>query len=400
MSGGLARSGRSTVLHVDMDAFFASVAIRDRPELAGLPVIVGGSHRGVVLSATYEARRFGVRSAMPMTRARRLCPRAVVLRTAPGEVEATSRAVMEIFRQVTPVVRALSVDEAFLEVAGSLRRLGSPLEVAEHVRARVHDEQRITCSVGIAPNPSVAKMASRRAKPDGVVQVLPEQVTSFLHPLDVGELWGVGDKTRARLHRLGLVTIGDLARTPPAALRHALGPHAGAHLHALAWGRDTRTLTPRAGMHEPERSIGAEETFGHDTDDPRLVRRELLRLSAKVGHRVRASGFSARTVALKIRFADFTTLTRSRTLTEHTDVTSTIYATAADLFAALGQRSRVRLVGVRLEGLRPREQVHHQLVLGAPEHGWSDADRAVDAAVHRFGGHAVHPASLLGGGRP
>ena len=389
------------ILHVDMDAFFASVAIRDRPDLADVPVIVGGGHRGVVLSATYQARAYGVHSAMPMTRARRMCPQAVVLSPDYTDFESVSSSVMEIFRQVTPVVETLSLDEAFLDVSGALRRFETPLQVAEHLRARVYDEQRITCSVGIANAPSVAKLASRRAKPDGVVVVPPHRVTSFLHPLDVGELYGVGEKTREQLHRLGLVTVGDVAHTPVATLRRALGPHAGAHVHALAWGDDRREITSRRGAHEPDKSIGCDETFGRDTDDREVVLREVLRLSAKVAGRMRRAEVAGRTVTLKVRFADFTTITRSRTMPEATDVTSEIYATAVGLFTALGlQRARVRLVGVRVEGLVPRSSVQRQLVLGEREHGWAEADRAVDAAVLRFGGHAVRPASLLVADRP
>jgi DNA polymerase-4 len=389
------------VLHVDMDAFFAMVAIRDRPDLADQPVIVGGGHRGVVLSATYPARRFGVHSGMPMTRARRTCPQAVVLSPDYTDFETVSSSVMEIFRQVTPVVEALSLDEAFLDVSGTLRRFRTPLAVAEHLRARVYDEQRITCSVGVAAAPSVAKLASRRAKPDGVVVVPTDRVTSFLHPLDVGELYGVGEKTREQLHRLGLVTVGDVAHTPLPTLKRALGPHAGAHVHALARGDDRREITVKRGDHEPERSIGSDETFGRDTDDREVVLREVLRLSAKVAGRMRTAKLAGRTVTLKVRFADFTTITRSRTLPEATDVTSEVYATAAALFTGLGlQRARIRLVGVRVEGLVPRTSVHRQLVLGEREHGWAAADRAVDAAVQRFGGHAVHPATLLVGDRP
>lgn len=395
------RSSGCPILHIDMDAFFASVAIRNRPDLAGAPVIVGGGHRGVVLSATYPARRFGVHSAMPMTRARRLCPQAVVLSPDYTDFDTVSSSVMEIFRRVTPVVEALSLDEAFLDVSGSLRRFDTPLAIAEHLRARVYDEQRITCSVGIAGSASVAKLASRRAKPDGVIVVPPDRVTSFLHPLDVGELWGVGEKTREQLHRLGLITVGDVAHTPLPTLKRALGPHQGGHVHALAWGEDVRPVTARRGMHEPDKSIGADETFGRDTDDREVVLREVLRLSAKVAGRVRRAGLAGRTVTLKVRFADFTTITRSRTMPEATDVTTEIYATASALFAALGlQRARIRLVGVRVEGLMPRGRVHRQLVLGAREHGWAEADRAVDAAVLRFGGHAVRHATLLTGDRP
>lgn len=385
-----------SILHVDMDAFFALVAIRDRPELAEVPVVVGGGDRGVVLSANYPAREFGIRSAMPVTRARRMCPDAVVLSPNYSDFDSVSASVMELFGQVTPLVEALSLDEAFLDVSGVSRHWRSPREIAEHIRARVADEQRITCSVGVAGSASVAKLASRRAKPDGVVVVPPHQVTRFLHPLDVGELWGVGEKTRAQLHRLGLITVGDVAHTPVSMLQRIIGAAAGKHLHELAWGVDRRGITPTRGPHEPDKSMGADETFSRDTDDPDFCRRELLRLSAKVARRMRAAGVAGRTVSIRVRFSDFTTITRSRTLTEGTDVTGEIHAVAVGLFDRLGlQRARIRLVGVRVEGLRPRESVHRQLVLGARERGWAEADRAVDRATTRFGREAVTPASLL-----
>ena len=389
------------ILHVDMDAFFASVAIRDSPELADVPVIVGGGHRGVVLAANYPARAYGVRSALPMTRARRMCPQAVVLPPDYADFESVSSSVMEIFRQVTPLVEAASMDEAFLDVSGATRRLGSPRQIAEHIRARVCDEQRITCSVGVAATVSVAKLGSRRAKPDGVVVVPPREVTRFLHPLDVGELYGVGEKTREQLHRLGLMTVGDVAHTPVTTLQRGIGVAAGTQLHHLAWGTDRRTLTPRRPTHEPDKSMGADETFGRDTDDRAVVLRELLRLSAKVAGRMRAAGVAGRTVTLRVRFADFTTITRSRTLTDATDVTGEVHATAAGLFEALGlQRARIRLVGVRVEGLVPRDQVQRQLVLGGRDRGWEEADQASDAATLRFGGGAVRRATLLIGDRP
>jgi DNA polymerase IV len=392
-----ALSADCPVLHVDMDAFYASVVTRDRPDLAGLPVIVGGGHRGVVLSANYPARASGVHSAMSMTRARRVCPGAVVLPPDYDTFAAVSGSVMETFRQVTPQVEVLSLDEAFLDVAGSVRRLGSPYSIAEQLRARIYDEQAVTCSVGVAGTPVVAKLASRQAKPDGVVVVPPSAVTTFLHPLDVGELWGVGEKTAQLLNRLGLMTVGDIAHTPPATLQRALGTALGAQLHRLTWGEDGRVVTARRGPDEPEKSTGADETFGRDTDDQEVILREVLRLSAKVTARMRTARLAGRTVTLKVRFADFTTITRSKTMTEATDVTQEIYRTAADLFLALGlQRARIRLVGVRVEGLTVRATVHRQLVLGEPENGWPQADRAVDRAARRFGSAAVRPAALLG----
>ena len=385
------------VLHVDMDAFYASVMTRDRPDLQGEPVIVGGGHRGVVLSANYLARRSGVRSAMPMTRARRMCPDATVVAPDHDAFAAVSRSVMQGFRQVTPWVEPVSVDEAFLDIRGAVRRLGTPEDIAESIRARVADEQGITCSVGLATTVGVAKIASRKAKPDGVVVVPAERTTSFLHPLPVEELWGVGERTAEQLHRVGLTTVGDLAHTPLTTVQRAVGAATGAQLHRLAWGEDRRTVTPRrSAEEEPDRSIGADETFGRDTDDPEVVLRELLRLSSKVGARMRAAQVAGRTVTTKVRFADFTTITRSRTLPEATDVTRQIHDTASALFRGLGlQRARIRLVGVRVEGLVPRSTVYHQLVLGARPHGWAEADQAVDRAVSRFGSAAVQPASLL-----
>jgi DNA polymerase-4 len=398
------RSWECRLLHVDMDAFYASVLTRDRPDLQDVPVYVGGGDRGVVLAANYLARAHGVHSAMPSTRARRACPQAVVLKPDYDLFTAVSSSVMEMFRQVTPLVETLSMDEAFLDVSGSRRRLGSPRSIAENLRARVSDEQRITCSVGVASTIGVAKLASRRAKPDGVVVVPPEEVTAFLHPLAVEELWGVGEKTAAQLHRLGLMTVGDLAHTPLPILQRALGPAMGGHLHELAWGIDHRMVVARRGGFfgaEPEKSMGHDETFGRDTDDPDVIRRELLRLSSKVTVRMRSTQVVGRTVTVRIRFADFTTITRSKTRSEATDVTQEIYQTAADLFEALGlQRARIRLVGVRVEGLTPRTSSYRQLVLGGREQGWAEADRAVDKALLRFGSAAVQPAALLGGRHP
>jgi DNA polymerase IV len=381
------------VLHVDMDAFYPSVSLLSRPELRGRPVIVGAAgNRGVVLSATYEARRFGVHSAMPITRARRLCPQATIIEPDHTAYSRVSAGVLEIFRSITPLVEPLALDEAFLDVAGSVRRLGSPAEIGELVRARVHDEQGITCSVGVAPTKFVAKLASTRAKPDGMLVVPRDQVVAFLHPLPVGALWGVGERTEEQLTRLGLRTVGELALVPVATLERALGTAAGRHLADLAWGRDPRAVV----AHEPDKSVGAEETFATDVDDPALIRRELLRLSERVGARLRRQACRGRTVSIKIRFADFTTLTRSRTVKEPTDVTREIYSVAVQLYDALGlDRARLRLVGVRVEGLVDADTVDEQLLLDAPERGWREADLAVDRAVRRFGRGVVRPAALV-----
>jgi DNA polymerase-4 len=384
-----------------MDAFYASVATRDRPELQQVPVIVGGGHGGVVLSANYPARAFGVRSGMSGRQAHDLCPQAVRVSPDFRDFETVSRSVMEVFREVTPLVEAYSLDEAFLDVSGAVRRLGSPARIAEYIRARVRDEQRIDCSVGVAATVSVAKLASRRAKPDGVLVVPPGEVADYLHPLDVGELFGIGPKTRARLHRIGLVTVGDVARTPRPTLQLLVGRALGAQLHQLARGRDRTTLTPRRSDHDPERSMGAEETFGRDVADRDVISRELLRLAGKVTARMRRARVAGRTVAIRVRYTDFTTLTRSRTLPDATDVTAQVHAEAMRLFDALpGRRLRIRLVGVRVEGLLPVEHAHRQMVLGEPEHGWPEADRAVDRVHLRFGRGLVRPAALLTGDRP
>jgi len=396
MTTGRPDDGGCTILHVDMDAFYASVATRDRPDLQGTPVIVGGGHRGVVLSASYEARRHGVRSAMPMMRARRLCPQATVLTPDFEAFSAVSAAVMETFRDVTPVVQVMSLDEAFLDVAGSARRLGSARDIAEELRARIADEQRVTCSVGIATTTHLAKLASRRAKPDGVVVVPRAEATAFLHPLEVEELWGVGETTATALRRLGLTTIGDIAHTPVLILQRALGPAVGAQLHDLAWGGGSTTVMPRRSVDEPDRSIGSDTTFRRDTDDPEVVLRELLRSSTKVAARMRRAGVVGRTVTLRVRFSDFTTITRSHTLREPTDVAVQIHAEAGRLFTALGlQRARIRLSGVRVSGLTDAASTPRQLVLGERASGWSEAERAMDAAIGRYGRAAVQPASLL-----
>ena len=248
-----------------MDAFYASVEIRDRPELAGLPVIVGVGSRGVVLSASYQAREFGVRSAMPVTRARRLCPQAVFVAPRRGAYSAASAEVMAVFRSVTPEVEPLSLDEAFLDVSGAIRRLGRPARIAELIRASILEQQGLTCSVGVANCKFVAKLASARCKPDGLLVVPAGEVLGFLHPLPVAALWGVGEQTGHALARLGLRTVADIAHTPPAVLQRELGQAAGAHLYALAWGRDERPVIP--GM--PDKSIGAEETFSHRCRRPR-----------------------------------------------------------------------------------------------------------------------------------
>lgn len=384
------------MLHVDMDAFYVGVELRERPDLRGRALVVGGDGRGVVLSASYEARRHGVRSGMPTSRARRLVPDLLVLPPRFDRYLEVSRGVMEIFGSVTPLVEPVSLDEAFLDVRGARRRLGGPRAVAELIRARVADEQGIVCTVGGAATTSLAKIASAQGKPDGLLLVPPERVVAFLHPLPVGALWGVGEQTESRLRHLGLTTVGDLARVPRATLVRAFGPAQARHLVDMSWGRVTHPV----GAHiEPaERSVGSQRTFNHDVDDPVVMRRELLRLAVGVAARLRAAGQQGRTVVITVRFADFTTLTRSRTVRDPTDIAPEIHAAASAALEALAlQRARVRLLGIRVSGLVPRQRSTRQLVLGERDRGWTEAEQAIDRAVRRFGPGAVAPAALVGG---
>ena len=382
-----------TSWHGAMDAFYASVELIAQPALVGTPVLVGGgTNRGVVLSATYEARALGVRSAMPVTQAHRICPQATILTPHMSRYSQVSKAVMEIFKSFTPYVEPLSLDEAFLDVSGALRRVGSAAHIGDLIRARVQSEQGITCSVGVATSKFVAKLATNAAKPDGLFVVPADQVLEFLHPLPVGALWGVGAKTEEQLKRLGLNTVREVAHTPEKTLQRALGKATGEHLYALAWGKDDRSVVPDAG----ERSIGAEHTFEQDVDDPAILHREILRLATRVAARLRKQGLVGRTVSIKVRFADFTTITRSKTLNEPTDLSREISQAAQALYEALGlQRARLRLVGVRIEGVAPVAGHSRQLILDAPDQGWPEAERAIDAAVARFGPDVVKPATLI-----
>jgi DNA polymerase IV len=385
-----------SVLHVDMDAFYASVEIRERPELRERPVVVGGTGgRGVVSSANYLARTFGVRSAMPTAHARRLCPKAVFLPPTFPLYQEVSAGVMAIFRDVTPLVEPLSLDEAFLDVGGALRRLRmTPGQIAERIRARVVAEHGITCSVGVAATKFVAKLASGLCKPDGMLVVPAGEELDFLHPLPVSALWGVGRRTSEKLAAVGLNRIGDVAATPLPRLRRAVGNAAAEHLHALANGRDDRAVEPES----VDKSVGAEETFEVDRTDREGLKQELLHLSERTAAALRGRGLHGRTVSIKVRFADFTTITRSRTLPVATDVTQEIYRTACRLLDEQTPPGAVRLIGVRVEQLG--QEGAQQLLLDAPERGWRDADQAADQARAKFGGAAVRPASLLGRGRP
>lgn len=380
-----------TIMHVDMDAFYASVELRRRPELRGTPVIVGGSPRGVVLSATYEARARGIRSGMSSTQARRLAPQATFISPDFDSYAAVSKAIVAVFGSVTSVVETASIDEAYLDVTGSLRMLGSAVSIGEYIRAVVADEQQITCSVGIGPTKFIAKVASKAAKPDGLVEVPPDGIVKFLHPLPVEAMWGVGRSSTEKLHRLGILTVADLAHTPRGALRASFGPHASGLLHELAWGRDGRRVVPL----EPEHSVGSQQTFRADSDEPEIIKRELLRMADRTASRMRKQRMLGRTVTISIRFADFTELTRSATFSTPTDVTGDIYAQAVVLFERLGLgRARIRRVGVRMEHLIEAGKAYTQPRLTDPERGWREAEEAADAAVRKFGPAAVQRAVL------
>jgi DNA polymerase-4 len=267
-----------------MDAFFALVEVRENPSLAGKQVIVGyDGNRGVVLSATYEARKLGVHSAMPMSRALRLAPNAIVVEPDHEKYSEVSENVMAIFESITPLVQPLSVDEAFLDISGAQKLMGTPSQIGEVIRARVNDEQGITCSVGVASTMFVAKLATNFAKPDGLHVVPADKVIEFLHPLPIGALWGVGEKTAEQLSRLGLVSVSDIANTPVKTLARVIGQAAAEHLYELAWGRDPRTVTP----NQAEKSIGAEETFSSDLDNQEEILGELLRVTDRATRRLR-----------------------------------------------------------------------------------------------------------------
>ncbi|WP_040284579.1 DNA polymerase IV [Tessaracoccus massiliensis] len=388
-----AKAAVQTILHVDMDAFYASVEMARHPELRDVPMFVGGSTRGVVLSANYPARRYGITGGMPSSRARRLCPQVAVVHPDHDHYSAVSNGIGEIFDTLTDRVEMASIDEAFIDLTTALRRLGGdPVRIGEQLRAQVMDEQGVACSVGIGPSKFIAKLASKQAKPDGLCRVKAEDVIAFLHPLPVDAIWGVGEVTAGKLRKLGLDTVRELANTPRATLQRALGDNQGAMLFDLAWGRDDRSVLARKPA---EHSVGSQETFGRDTDDASIVTTEILRMAERTASRMRAQQMVGRTVTLSIRFADFTTITRTGTLKAYTDRTNDIYAEALRLFTRLNlQRARIRRVGVRMEKLVPKAETYEQPALDEPTHGWSEAEQAIDRAVLRFGPKAVQRARL------
>jgi DNA polymerase-4 len=400
-----------------MDAFYASVEALDDPSVAGRPLIVGGTgRRGVVASCSYEARAYGIHSAMPSVQARRLCPGAVFLPGRYDRYVEVSRGVHRVLRDFTPLIEGISLDEAFMDVTGSLRLFGPPAAIAEAIRSRIASELHLACSVGVAPVKFLAKLASEAAKPRaggegvtpgaGVVVVEPGEELAFLHPLPIESLWGVGPATSRRLRALGLSTVGDLASVPAPVLETAVGRSAGAHLASLARGVDDRAVEPDREV----KSVSHEETYSEDRFDPAGLRVEVVRMSDSVAARLRGAGLAGRTVNLKVRYGDFTTRTRSRTTDVFLCDGPVIAAHAADLLAGVDLSAGVRLLGVGVSNLTadkagPAQQLSLDLEpagaepeepTGSPPPGRvASASGAVDAIRARFGPGSVGPAALV-----
>ncbi len=388
-----------TILHVDLDAFFAAVEQRDRPELRGRPVVVGGGspdQRGVVSTASYEARKFGIHSAMPLRTAGALCPEAVFLPVDGRKYQAVSREVMAILRRYTPQVEPISIDEAFLDVTGSRALFGDGPEIGRAIRAAIEDEVQLTASVGVAGSKLVAKIASDLRKPDALVVVPRGEEAAFLAPLPIQRLWGVGERTAAGLAELGVATMGDLAALPPDLLTRRFGKH-GATLAERARGIDDDPVSDGA----PAKSISHEHTFDVDTSDPALIDRTLLAMADGVAGRLRSAGLRAATVQVKVRDSSFRTITRQRTLAEPTDLAEPIWRTATELARPEIRGLKIRLLGVGTSGFAEREQLTMFAEEGAGEDGRRrKATEAADAIRRRFGERAVTRARLLGSGLP
>jgi DNA polymerase IV len=378
----------ATILHADLDAFYASVEQRDDPCLRGRPVIVGA---GVVLAASYEAKAYGVRTAMGGRQARRLCPRAVVVEPRMSAYSEASKAVYRVFDDTTPLVEGLSIDEAFLDVRGMRRIAGTPTEIAVRLREKVRERVGLPITVGVARTKFLAKVASGVAKPDGLLVVPPDREIAFLHPLPVERLWGVGPVTAAKLRELGINTVGEVARIPEGVLVSMLGRAAGRHLHALAHNRDPRPVRPR----RRRRSMGSQRALGRSRRSPDAVEADLVSLVDRVTRRMRAAGRFGRTVMLRLRFDDFSRATRSHTLPRATAHTETILAAARELFGAarpMIERQGITLVGVTVANLD--DHAVHQLTL--PLDRKDALDAALDEVRERFGSDAVTRAVLLG----
>jgi len=382
----------NSIIHLDMDAFFASVEQHDRVELRGRPVIVGGSlDRGVVSACSYEARPFGVRSAMPMRRALRLCPEAVVLPVRMARYREVSEQVFAIFARYTDRIEPLSIDEAFLDVAGSRRLFGPAVAIAARIRAEVRQELGLAVSAGVAPNKFLAKLASEGAKPDGLLEVAPGEVDAFLLPLPVERLWGVGAKAAEKLQRLGCRCVADLRRLSLAQLERIFGAW-GARLYHLARGEDERTVE----VEQEAKSLGAEETFSRDVAEPEALRRVLLAQAEKVAARLRHKGLFGRVVTLKVRYGDFETLTRRQTLAAPTASALPLYRVGCELLerTAAGERP-VRLLGLSVGALETAAAGQGELFPDRDRGRQAELERALDRLQERFGAVKVRRASLL-----
>jgi len=381
----------ATILHVDMDAFYASVAEKDNPKLKGKAVVVGAGRRGVVSAANYEARKFGIRAAMPVYKAKALAPHAIFISPDMARYEEVSRSVMSIFHDITPLVEPISLDEAFLDVTGARRLLGDGQTIAKLIRARVEQKEGITCSVGIAHNKFIAKIASNQCKPNGLLEIDPERVLDFLHPLAAKEIWGVGPKTNEQLAKMGLQTVGDIANTPRSTLIRVLGQASGSSLYELAWGRDYRDVE----IEHIEKSISSSETFDQDLDSREEILKEFLRLTERSVERMREKGFAAGTISIKVRFTDFKTISRSKTVDLPITGTQEIFEVVKNLYLALNlENVLIRLVGVSLDSLVEDEEIN-QMVLGQRTSGWQQADKAVDRIKNKFGSASLRPARLV-----
>lgn len=381
------------VLHVDMDSFFASVELLDRPELVGTPVIVGGyGGRGVVTSATYEARAFGVHSAMPMSRAIRMCPQATVIEPSHGTYGRVSQQVMDVLGRFTPTLQVLSVDEAFLDVRSVHRLHGTSTQIAQKIRQSIKQELRLPCSVGVGTTTSVAKIASTLAKPDGLLVVPAEQTREFLLALPVSKLWGVGEATQRSLRSIGVLTVADLELIPVTALSAAVGKSSAARLLALADGQEVRAVSTARS----ERSVSAERTFDFNVHDIEIVRRKLREETVTVLRRLRRGGLVARTVSCKLRFADFQTVERSHTLRTPSCHSAEVDPIVDQLLEDLWRDSDpIRLVGIRVSGLLDAAQTGEQMSLDDVQDARGVADQVADRVASKFGHDAVLPARLL-----
>lgn len=379
------------IIHIDLDAFFVAVERLDDPRLIGVPVIVGGRAevRGVVASASYEARKFGVHSAMPTAQALRLCPQAILISGHRGRYSEMSDKVMALLGQYTPLLEPLSIDEAFLDVTGTEAHYGPPSRLAATLQARIDRELKLSASLGVATNKLIAKVASDFRKPHGITVVPPGEEAAFLAPLPIRKLWGVGEVLGRELGKLGVETVGDLARWPREELVARFGAASGEGLHRASHGQDDSPVTPE---HEAK-SLSREETFARDVRDADVLRRELLRLSDEVAWRLRRHGLQARTVNLKLRYGDFSTLTRQVTLPDATDSGPVLYSHALALFEKAWDRRPLRLIGVGGTGL---EQGGRQLRLFEQEdRRQAQLDAALDRIKAKYGESAIRRASLL-----